>query len=223
MGRLNMIMMIDSREHDVMIKSQQSQHEKATWQCNMAEALEATTKDVDLFRDTPVRLLGYANEVGEAFRSLVPKSLVVASYGVASLYAVSDASDKAYKSYQKNGTNEKLRNQKSVEVFLEAAVWQALASVIIPGFTINRICRLSSLSLSRIASSLSLSTRNKITTSIGMASIPLIIKPIDRLVDSVMEQAVPITRSILLTESVIEESIHAAVEGRTETFGEWRQ
>ena len=60
---LNMIMIIDSREHDVMVKSQQSQHEKATWQCNMAEALEATTKDVDLFRETPVRLLGMFSAV----------------------------------------------------------------------------------------------------------------------------------------------------------------
>ena len=29
------------------------------------------TKEVDIYRDTPVRLLGYANEVGEAFRALV--------------------------------------------------------------------------------------------------------------------------------------------------------
>ena len=27
--------------------------------------------EVDLYRDTPVRFLGYANEVGEAFRALV--------------------------------------------------------------------------------------------------------------------------------------------------------
>ena len=29
------------------------------------------TKEVDIYRDTPLRLLGYANEVGEAFRALV--------------------------------------------------------------------------------------------------------------------------------------------------------
>ena len=27
--------------------------------------------EVDIYRDTPVRFLGYANEVGEAFRALV--------------------------------------------------------------------------------------------------------------------------------------------------------
>ena len=29
------------------------------------------TAAVDIYRDTPVRFLGYANEVGEAFRALV--------------------------------------------------------------------------------------------------------------------------------------------------------
>ena len=28
-------------------------------------------KAVDIYRDTPVRFMGYANEVGEAFRALV--------------------------------------------------------------------------------------------------------------------------------------------------------
>lgn len=81
---------------------------------------------------------------------------------------------------QQSNHHEKNRYRRPVEVFVEAAVWQALASVIIPGFTINRICRLSSISLSRIAPSVSLMTRNKLTTVIGLASIPLIIKPIDR-------------------------------------------
>ena len=31
-------------------------------------------KEVDIYRDTPVRLLGYANEVGEAFRALPPQT-----------------------------------------------------------------------------------------------------------------------------------------------------
>ena len=38
----------------------------------MAEAEAATkapaAKEVDIYRDTPLRLMGYANEVGEAFR-----------------------------------------------------------------------------------------------------------------------------------------------------------
>uniref|UniRef100_A0A8C6AZT1 Mitochondrial fission process protein 1 n=2 Tax=Odontoceti TaxID=9722 RepID=A0A8C6AZT1_MONMO len=51
----------------------------------------------DLFRDTWVRYLGYANEVGEAFRSLVPVSVVWLSYGVSSSYVLADAIDKGKK------------------------------------------------------------------------------------------------------------------------------
>ena len=55
------------------------------------------TKEVDIYRDTPVRLLGYANEVGEAFRALVNVKLVYASYGLASAYVLADTYDKASK------------------------------------------------------------------------------------------------------------------------------
>lgn len=40
---------------------------------------------------------GYANEVGEAFRSLVPPAVVWLSYGVSSSYVLADAIDKGKK------------------------------------------------------------------------------------------------------------------------------
>lgn len=40
---------------------------------------------------------GYANEVGEAFRSLVPAAVVWLSYGVSSSYVLADAIDKGKK------------------------------------------------------------------------------------------------------------------------------
>lgn len=91
---------------------------------------------VDVFRDTPVRLLGkkiivwfvmislnircvlhsfhvrpisevksyfisytsgYANEVGESFRALVPVSLVRLSYAIATGYVIADTADKSWK------------------------------------------------------------------------------------------------------------------------------
>ena len=39
--------------------------------------------EVDLWRDTPVRYMGYSNEVGEAFAAFLPGWGVPASYGVA--------------------------------------------------------------------------------------------------------------------------------------------
>lgn len=40
---------------------------------------------------------GYANEVGEAFRSMVPAAMVWLSYGVSSSYVLADAIDKGKK------------------------------------------------------------------------------------------------------------------------------
>ena len=53
---------------------------------------------VDIWRDTPVRLLGYANEVGESFRHIFPR-MVGPSYVVAFGYTFADVADKGYLQY----------------------------------------------------------------------------------------------------------------------------
>ena len=70
----------------------------------------------------------------------------------------------------------------------DTLVWQGLASVAIPGFTINRICALSGILLAK-TSGLSLPVRKIVVTSIGLACIPLIIKPIDWSVDYLLEHS----------------------------------
>lgn len=50
---------------------------------------------IDIWRDTPVRLLGYANEVGESFRHIFPR-MVGPSYALAFAYTFGDVADKAY-------------------------------------------------------------------------------------------------------------------------------
>ena len=74
-------------------------------------------------------------------------------------------------------------NRTAGEMFIEAIVWQGLASVIIPGFTINRICWGTGLLLRRVALPLLPPHRQKLlVTAIGLVSIPMIIKPIDQYV-----------------------------------------
>lgn len=65
-------------------------------------------------------------------------------------------------------------------------VWQMLASVIIPGFVINRITWGAGL-LSK-QSKLPGIARKWLPTVIGLAAIPLIIRPIDNGVDHVMDR-----------------------------------
>lgn len=57
----------------------------------MAAATRAP--EVDLYRDTPIRYLGYANELGESFRPLYPK-LVAPSYAISFGYVALDTVDK---------------------------------------------------------------------------------------------------------------------------------
>ena len=47
--------------------------------------------DMDALREGPVRLIGYSNEVGEAFRPLVPRWVVNSTYAAAGTYVVADA------------------------------------------------------------------------------------------------------------------------------------
>lgn len=112
------------------------------------------TKEVDIYRDTFLRymgkscpphiqlhicisihsiLAGYSNEVGEAFRPLLPKSIVAASYGMAIGYVCTDTFDKALRHQMAGGTDRQV-----ALVGADVFTWQMFASVIIPGLTINR-------------------------------------------------------------------------------------
>lgn len=62
---------------------------------------------------------------------------------------------------------------------VDTFVWQALASVAIPGFTINRVCA-ASLYVLGTATRWPLAVRKWTTTALGLLAIPVIIHPIDR-------------------------------------------
>ncbi|KAF7688571.1 mitochondrial fission process protein 1 [Silurus meridionalis] len=148
---------------------------------------ESESKKVDIYRDTWVRFLGYANEVGEAFRALVPVSMVWASYAVATAYVSADAVDKGKKAAVAHGDQPGKTARVAVAV-VDTFVWQALASVAIPGFTINRVCAASLYVLGR-TTRWPLPVRKWTTTAIGLSTIPFIIKPIDRSVDLLLDSS----------------------------------
>uniref|UniRef100_K7ESS7 Mitochondrial fission process protein 1 n=1 Tax=Pongo abelii TaxID=9601 RepID=K7ESS7_PONAB len=135
-------------------------------------------------RFTPI---GYANEVGEAFRSLVPAAVVWLSYGVASSYVLADAIDKGKKAGEVPSPEAGRRARVTVAV-VDTFVWQALASVAIPGFTINRVCA-ASLYVLGTATRWPLAVRKWTTTVLGLLTIPIIIHPIDRSVDFLLDSS----------------------------------
>ena len=112
--------------------------------------------------------------------------MYLGSYGVASTYCLADSIDKGRQCYQESShLSSYLQKRKAVETMVEAAIWQGLASVIIPGFTINRICAASRFTLSRYARGVPPNAQMWMTTIVGLSAIPFIIKPIDRWVKSV--------------------------------------
>ncbi|XP_032670125.1 mitochondrial fission process protein 1 [Odontomachus brunneus] len=140
-------------------------------------------EEVDLYRDTYVRYLGYANEVGEAFRSLVPKSVVWFSYVVSSGYVLADTIHKGTNVYKVDTSPQKIKN-----VLLSTSdtlIWQAFASVIVPGFTINRIC--AAVQFAQRRSTTMVLRKPWIPTIVGLVSIPFIIHPIDHAVERTMD------------------------------------
>lgn len=162
--------------------------EKRTISAASVEECKPEAAEIDIYRDTPLRLLGYANEVGEAFRALVHVNWVRLSYGVASAYVLADTNDKSQKTAASLPKDEEGRTAKIGAAAFDTLLWQALASVIIPGFTINRICAGSLYTMARTIPQVAEVRRKWITTGIGLGVIPFIVHPIDSLVHYIMDE-----------------------------------
>ncbi|DBA00374.1 TPA: hypothetical protein N0F65_000559 [Lagenidium giganteum] len=145
----------------------------------------------DIWRDSLVRYLGYSNELGESFRPMAPR-LVAPSYMVAFGYVLGDAYDKATKAStaaRKQSVSESKHNKMVVGAAVDTLVWQTLASVAIPGFTINRVVAASSVVAEQTLKN-SPVLKRWAPTAIGLGVIPLIIHPIDSLVDTLMDNTI---------------------------------
>lgn len=135
---------------------------------------------------------GYANEVGEAFRYMIPLRLVHLSYGISSAYVMShsvwcaknsqpDQAPRLVKSPHEVSTTRKTAELSPAKAFLDTLIWQGLASVIVPGLFINRTCAVSRWIIYWLfRRQVNKSTRKWMVTGIGLGSIPFIIHPIDR-------------------------------------------
>jgi fission process protein 1 len=142
-------------------------------------------KAVDPYRETSLRYMGYANELGEAFTTYLPEWGLPASYCVAASYVMFDTVDKGQKAYDAADEGEKF--QDTLRISAETLTWQMLASVFWPGSIIRVIVN---------ASATMISNRHLddqlhfLPTLIGLMAIPVIVKPIDTTVDKLMENSV---------------------------------
>ena len=141
----------------------------------------------NIFRDSAVRYLGYANEVGESFRYQFPR-FVIPSYVVSFGYCLADAATSGHAAYDKAiNAGSSTATVDSVVSTMDTLIWQSLASVAIPGATINAIVKASRFAVQKSPMALPTLAATWIPTAVGLGSIPLIIHPIDNLVDRLMD------------------------------------
>jgi len=152
--------------------------------------LEGDEKEPTLLRQLPLRLLGYANEVGESFKPLVGWPIYVLSYVISITYVGADTGHQGWIVHDATGgTNLWL----VVKAAIDAFIWQMLASVIVSGFVVNRVVFLSDLLLQKLTKGADDKRKNMfkwLPTMMGMLSIPLIVKPIDTGVSLAMDYTV---------------------------------
>ncbi|KAG7353902.1 mitochondrial carrier protein [Nitzschia inconspicua] len=139
-------------------------------------------KEYNIFRDSAVRYLGYANEVGESFRYQFPR-FVLPSYVISFGYCFADAVTSGQEAYEASSQNE----SSALLATTDTLLWQSLASVLIPGATINAIVKASRYAVQHSPRSLPSPVALWLPTAIGLGSIPLIVHPIDQGVDFFME------------------------------------
>ena len=173
---------------------------------------ELPDKKVDIYRDTVLRYAGYLNEVGEAFRPLVPGQVVIFSYVLAITYVLADAVSKG---------GECAEEPKNVGItgcgvaaVIDTLSFQFIASIIIPGTIINRwVTLVSYLSYVQIDIAGKMSTAlgvahdsvlasvggvdvtcdaiaSSTPTALGLALIPVIVAPIDALTEKFLDEVV---------------------------------
>ncbi|MES1910606.1 MAG: hypothetical protein MHM6MM_003177 [Cercozoa sp. M6MM] len=147
------------------------------------------TKEVDIFRDTLLRYLGYTNEVGESLRPLMPPVFVTGTYVVSFAYVLADAIDKSYKSWQQSHPTNVHQWASATHDFADTLVWQTFASVLVPGFVINRCVAASTWGLRKTmgAQKLTTSRLRFLPTVLGLALIPFICHPIDMTTEKAMD------------------------------------
>lgn len=162
---------------------------------DMSRAGSRDEKEYDIFRDSLLRYMGYANECGEAFVAWLPAWGVPATYGVAATYVLADTIDKGVKRWNK-AEGEDNRAQQALAVATETVTWQMLASVFWPGSFIRVVVASTNLALAKAdtgafeaLAAQGVDVERILPTLFGLAAIPFIVHPIDTTVDKAADMS----------------------------------
>ena len=147
---------------------------------------DGDAEEVDIYRDTPLRYLGYTNELGEALGPLVPFPWFVAStYVVAIGYVLADTLDKGSRALSGGRYTSNVGACALIES-ADAGIWQIAASVALPGFSIHQIVAATA-ELERAFGVEPEGVAALGPSAVGLLVIPLIAKPLDELAEKLMD------------------------------------
>lgn len=135
---------------------------------------------IDPYRETSLRYMGYANDLGEAFTPYLPDWGLPASYSIAATYVLFDTIDKGQKAYETAEEIDRIKD--TLRASVETLTWQLLASVFCPGSIIHVIVSATATLLARCHLD-DVSSLHFLPTFVGVLAIPVIIKPIDETID----------------------------------------
>jgi len=138
------------------------------------------------------RYFAYTSDVGEAFRPIIPPSIVTAAYGISWLYLVGDVGYESYKAHRRGPTPfEAAHFTEPTRVGLVAvkrATFQSVASMALPAFTIHTAVRQAKKAFDK---STNLRVRAWGPTVTGLAIVPalpyLFDHPVEAATDHVFE------------------------------------
>ncbi|KAI7861518.1 mitochondrial 18 KDa protein-domain-containing protein [Spinellus fusiger] len=151
------------------------------------------------------RYLAYTSDVGEAFRPVVSPLLVKATYGISWAYLGLDVGYECYKAVQAGKDNTIVAT-----TAVKRGVFQALASMAFPMFTIHTVVKYSAKAFKDVKST---AIRAWGPTSIGLSIIPflpyLFDHPVEQLVDYVFE---PLEERIAGDSSSFPKVAHETIE-----------
>lgn len=92
-----------------------------------------SSKEYNVFRDSIVRYVGYANEVGESFRPLIPVTFVLSSYFISASYVFCDVANQGHNAYLNRDVHDPNYGVKIAKETAKSFIWQVLATELLPG------------------------------------------------------------------------------------------
>ncbi|EIW68727.1 hypothetical protein TREMEDRAFT_44548 [Tremella mesenterica DSM 1558] len=134
------------------------------------------------------RYTAYTSDIGEAFRPVVPPYLVTLAYGVSWAYLIGDVSFTTYKSSRLGPTPIEAANMSEPTrlalVAVKRSVFQSVASMALPAFTIHTAVKYASRSL---AKSGNVTMRRWGPTAVGIGLVPALPYMFDEPVEHVVD------------------------------------